>query len=183
MARKKKPLTDRHRKLACNIRKGMTIKDAGLAAGFATKQAAHQAYKIIKLRFHPALEAAGYNIDQEVTEIYAKLKEKRECKETVFFQNAGIVMETREIIPHAEQRAAANDCARFLGIIGNGHDPKDDDSGLRVPHVSVTVVLDQSEDSRSIVVPRPARAAAREQPVLDVESDTHARSPGPKPEL
>lgn len=171
------------KKLLEGVKKGLTIKDAGLAAGYSHKQSAHSAFKLIKLRFHPALEAAGYNLDQELTEIYAKLKEKRECRETVFFQSNGIVMETREIIPHAEQRAAANDCARFLGIIGNGHDAKDDDAGLRVPHVSVTVVVDQSEDSRSIVVPGSARAAAREQPVLDVESDQDARRPGSKPSL
>jgi hypothetical protein len=173
--------SEKMKKLAQGVRKGLSIKDAGKAAGYQTKQAASRAFKTIKLRFHPALEAAGYNLDHEVTKIYRKLREKMECRETIFFQNGGVVMDQRVVIPHAEQRAAANDCARFLGIIGNGHDDKDRDEGIRVPHVSVQVAIVGAGDSNRTLEVRPAHPADHQQPVLDVESHEDDRLPGPDP--
>ena len=117
-----RPLTKRQKKLAEGVARGLTIKDAGARAGYPSKQSAHRAFQVIKLRFHPALEAKGYNVDQVLTEIFEKIREKMEAKETVFFNHQGIVMETREIIPHDTQLNAAREMSRFLGIIGNGHD-------------------------------------------------------------
>lgn len=183
MAKKLKPLRKRQKQLARNIRKGMTIKDAGLAAGFATKQSAHNAYKRIKLRFHPALEAAGYNVDREVTEIYAKIKEKMECREVIWGQSNGIFMDSKTVIPHDIQLRAANDAGRFLGVIGNGHDNGDPDPGVPIPHVSVSVVLNRTGDSNRTLEVRPTDTADHQQPVLDVESHKDPRPPGPDPEL
>lgn len=116
-----RPLTKRQKELAEGVAQGLTIKDAGRQAGYPSKQSAHRAFQVIKLRFHPALEAKGYNVDQVLTEIFEKLREKMEAKETVFFTHQGVVMETREVIPHATQLTAARDMSRFLGINGNGH--------------------------------------------------------------
>lgn len=184
MAKKLKPLRKRQKQLARNIRKGMTIKDAGLAAGFATKQSAHNAYKRIKLRFHPALEAAGYNVDQEVTEIYAKIKEKMECREVIWGQSNGIFMDSKTVIPHDIQLRAANDAGRFIGAIGNGHDNGEPPPvGARPGHISLTLELPAGTDTKALVAISSGSPVRDEQPVLDVEQNQNPRRPGSDPSL
>jgi hypothetical protein len=171
MSRKKlvRP-TKQMKKLMKLVSSGMTIKDAGIAAGYGKPQSSHRAYKLIKLRFHPALEAAGFDVDQELIEIYSKLKEKMECRETIWGQSGGIFMDKKTVIPHDIQLRAANDAGRFLGVIGNGHDPADRAEDVRVPAVSVTVVLNRTGDATRIVEERPASSPDNQQSTLDVSS-------------
>lgn len=183
-SKKAKFPTEKMTKLAREVRKGKTLTAAGKAAGYTTRQAASSAFKTIKLRFHDALLAKGYDVDNELTELYAKLKEKTTCTETVFFQSNGIVMETREVIPHGEQRAAANDCLRLIGAIGNGHDDHEPvPVGLRPGHISIQVVLPAGVDPRVLVGISAGSAVRDEQPILDVSKNENARRPGPKPTL
>ena len=178
-----KPRTEKMKKLAQGVRKGLSLTAAGKQAGYANRQAASRAFKVIKLRFHPALEAAGYDVDKEITKIYRKLRSKMDCKETIWAQSGGVFIDHKEVIPHAEQRAAANDCARFLGIIGNGHDDKNGDEGVRIPNVVVQVAITGTGSTARTLEVRPADPSAYQQPVLDVEPHEDARRPGPEPAL
>jgi len=161
-----KPRTLKMKKLAAGVAKGLSLTEAGKLAGYSNRQAASRAYKTIKLRFHPALEAAGYDVDKELTTAYAKLREKMECTETIFFHFRGVVMDERVVIPHDIQRKAANDCLRLL--IGSGRDDSEPPPpGERPGHIRVTVILPRGEDARTLVA---IGADSAEQPVLDVES-------------
>lgn len=176
--------TKKMKKLAKAVAKGLPMGQAGKIAGYSNVQAASRAFKTIKLRFHPALEAAGYDVDSELTELYARLKEKTNCTETIWAQSNGIFMDKKEVIPHGEQRAAINDCLRVLGVIGNGHDDGEPPPvGLRPGHISIQVVLPPGTDARAYLELQSQRAANPEQPVLALGTHKDKRRPGPKPTL
>lgn len=169
------------KKLAAGVAKGLSLTAAGKLAGYSNRQAASRAYKTIKLRFHPALEAAGYDVDKELTTAYAKLREKMDCTETIFFHFRGVVMDERVVIPHDIQRKAANDCLRFL--IGSGRDDSEPSPlGERPPYISVTVVIPRGEDAKALLALNTGSATDRQQPVLDVESQD-TRPPETEPTL
>jgi hypothetical protein len=107
-----------------------------------------------------------------------------EAKETVFFQNEGRVVETRDVIPHEIQLRAAMELARLLGAVGNGHDDREPDPvGVRPGHIIVHVALPPGIDPRILADIGAAGSPGGEQPVLDVESHQNKRRPGPKPTL
>src|SRR6266550_2005613 len=174
MPRKKRRvrITKRQKKMVKLIEKGASITDAGRAAQYNTRQAASNAYKRIKLRFHPALEAAGYDVDKECTAIYAKLKEKMECKETIWAQCNGIFLDSKEVIPHAEQRAAANDCARFLGVFGNGHEDTDH---IPAGQVTVNVAIADRRGAELLMGIITKMSAPSERAVVDDPRDEDPR--------
>jgi hypothetical protein len=184
MPRKNKKRTvrinKRQKKLAKLIAQGLTTTDAGKRAGYRTRQAASNAHKRIKLRFYPALEAAGYNVDKEVTTIYSKIREKMECKETVFFQNEGRVVEMRDVIPHKIQLRAAVELARLLGAVGSDHDDEPNPVGLRPGHISVKVALPPGVDP-GVLMAIGAGTSGDQPPSLDVEAHKDKRGhPGPE---
>lgn len=180
----RKPRTQKMKKLAAGVAKGLSITAAGKQAGYANRKAASRAFKVIKLRFHPALEAAGYDVDKEVTEIYTKIKEKMECKETIWGQSNGFFLDHKEVVPHDIQLRAANDAARFLGAIGNGHDdgepPAPED---RPGQISITLELPPGTDARAYLELFSPGPPDTQQPVLAVGTHTYSRRPGPKPTL
>lgn len=122
MPKKPHPTTKQQKKLAEGISEGLSITDAGKIAGYADRHSAARAYRTIKIRFHPALEAKGYAVHKVITDIVDKMHEKLEAKETKFFHYQGAVIETREVAAHDTQLRAANDLARFFGITNNGHE-------------------------------------------------------------
>ena len=176
--------TKRQKKLVEGISKGLTISDAGRLAGYADAPSAHRAYKTIRLRWYPCLEAAGYNVNSVLQKIFEKIYEKMECKETVLGWHQGICMQKVEVIPHAEQRAAANDLARFIGAIGNGHDHGEPvPVGMRPGHITIQVALPPGVDPKVLMAISAERPANNEQPVLDVRQDEDEGRPGPEPTL
>jgi hypothetical protein len=178
----RKPRTLKMKKLAAGVAKGLSITEAGRLAGYSKRQAASRAYKTIRLRFHPALEAAGYDVDKELTTAYAKLKEKMECTETIFFHFRGVVIDERVVIPHDIQRKAANVCLRFL--IGSGRDDSEPPPlGERPGHISLTLVLPLGVDPKTLLELQSVRPVGVQQPVMDVESHKDQRRPGSQPTL
>jgi len=60
---------------------------------------------------------------------------------TALFQYGGIVMESREVIPHDIQVRAANDLGRFMRFVVNGLDDGEPPPvGVRPGHISLTLV-------------------------------------------
>lgn len=109
-------LDARRRNLVKGIGQGMTITEAGTFAGYKHRQAAHRAFRSIQLQLPEALERAGYSVDQVLTEVFERLREKLEAKKTMFFQYRGIVLETREVDDHRIQLRAAVEILKMLGL-------------------------------------------------------------------
>jgi hypothetical protein len=134
-------LDARRRRLIKGISQGMNIAEAGTYAGYKHRQAAHRAFRSIQLRLPEALERAGYSVDQVLTEVYGKLREKMEAKETRFFHYRGIVLETREVDDHRIQLRAAVEILKMLGLFskdscGDADDyPSEHSAYLIVPDV------------------------------------------------
>jgi hypothetical protein len=119
----------------------LTITEAGTFAGYKHRQAAHRAFRSIQLQLPEALERAGYSVDQVLTEVFEKLREKLEAKKTKFFQYRGIVLETREVEDHRIQLRAAVEILKMLGLFskdsyGDADDyPREHSAYLIVPDV------------------------------------------------
>jgi hypothetical protein len=131
-------LDARRRRLINGIGQGMTITEAGTFAGYKHRQAAHRAFRSIQLQLPEALERAGYSVDQVLTEVFEKLREKLEAKETKFFQYRGIVLETREVEDHWIQLRAAVEICKMLGLFSkDSYDDTEDNPAGRWPYVGL----------------------------------------------
>lgn len=182
--KRKKRVTKKQKKLVDGLTKGLSLTDAGKVAGFSNIQAASRAFKLIKLRFHPALEAAGYSVDKELSEIYGLLKSKMYAKEQVFFQNQGVVTETRIVDPHDLQRRAANDCARLIGATSREQDEPERNTNYDSPaQVSVTLVITDPRDTAAIMELSRSGPANNKQLTVDAAVDQNARRSGSEPSL
>jgi len=92
--RKNKTLTLKQSRLLAELPKSKSVAEAGAKAGYATRVEAHKALKNLTERAPEILERLGLTIEHVANNC---LRPLLEAKETKFFANQGIVMETRDV--------------------------------------------------------------------------------------
>ena len=90
----KTTLTLKQARLLKEIPTSTSIAEAGEKAGYAYRQDAHRALKSISERAPEVLERLGLTIEYVADKC---LRPLLEAKETKFFANQGIVLDTREV--------------------------------------------------------------------------------------
>jgi len=184
--KKTRPRTKRQKKLVeAILTKGRSFSEAAKEAGYANRHSAHEAFTALKLRFHPALEAAGYDLNQIVTDNFSRMLALRDAKIVKHFAHQGIVMETKEVEDNATRRLAIRDTNEFLGIVGSGRPADEDrDTGYVGPaQVSVTLVIADPGRAKTIVELSPDRPTDHQQPFVDEPMDQDPGRPRSEPSL
>jgi hypothetical protein len=167
-------------KLLQGIAKGMNVSEAGREAGYSHAQSAHLALKGIRMQMQDIVERMDLPIEKVLK---AVLVPGLEAERIEFFTNSGVVMETRKVVDHEQRGKYLDRYCKLLGLYGNGHESGNGDEGVRVPHVSVQVVINRTGGAERTVEVRPSGAADHQQ--LDLDATTHEDEgrPGPDPEL
>src|SRR5258708_2156413 len=91
---KKNKLTLKQAKLVKELPNSTSIAEAGEKAGYAHRQDAHRALKGISERAPEVLERLGLTIEHVADKC---LRPLLDAKETKFFADKGIVIETRDV--------------------------------------------------------------------------------------
>src|SRR5690242_3719549 len=97
-------MTSQRRKLLREVANGATVSEAGRRAKYSTAQAAHFAWKRLRVEAIRALERQGMPVENLVKKLIAKA----EAKEMKFYPHNGVVIDTREVEAHAVQLDAAD---------------------------------------------------------------------------
>lgn len=177
MARKKlkkdhRGTTDRQRKLANGITKGLTIKEAGTRAGYASDASSRQAYKILRLRFHPLLEKSGFNLTHILRDNFKRLLSMREAKKTELVTHQGIVMDKVQMADNAIRLRAINDVNRYIGAANPEPDDPERNTAYAGPaQVSITLVLPDADSAKAVVAITANRPADHQQSGVDAVLD------------
>lgn len=116
--KKKTKLTVKQAKLVKALTKVDSVAAAGREVGYETKQAAHQALNRIREKAPAILDRLGFNRDK----VFGKIGSLMEAKETKFFANAGIVMDTRVVDNPELQLRAAVELGKMHGAYPKGSD-------------------------------------------------------------
>ena len=105
-------LTIKQKKLVEALPVTNSIAEAGAVAGYSDRTAASRALKGISERAPEVLDRAGLGIEHVVNKCLRPLLEARETK---FFANAGIVLDTREVEALDIRIRAIEVWARLMG--------------------------------------------------------------------
>jgi hypothetical protein len=167
-------LTVQQLKLLEGLNAGLTITEAGRQAGYAQRQNSFTAYKNLKIRFHPALERAGYDADKILTRTAEKQFSKLEAKETKFFPHMGMVGEVREVEAHSIQLEAARDIQSWLIEREPDGTPPERSSSITI-HIELTPAEIEESIRAGVKVLPAGTAGDMGQPVLDAPLDEHQR--------
>lgn len=92
--KKMQKLTLKQTKLLQELPKSASVAEAGEKAGYFDRQTAHRALKGIGERSPEVLDRLGLTIEHVADKC---LRPLLEAKETVFFANKGIVLDSREV--------------------------------------------------------------------------------------
>jgi len=109
---KSEKLTLKQKKLVEALPTVNSISEAGAAAGYSDRTAASRALKTIGERAPEVLERLGLNIEHVVNNC---LRPLLEAKETKFFANQGVVLDTREVEALDIRLRAVDLWARLMG--------------------------------------------------------------------
>src|ERR1700730_1765756 len=93
-SKKKEKLTLKQSRLVQELPTSNSVAEAGERAGYACRQSAHEAFKSISERAPEVLERIGLTLEYVLDKC---LRPLLEAKETKFFANQGVVMETRDV--------------------------------------------------------------------------------------
>ena len=107
----KMPLTLKQARLVKALPSSDSVAEAGEKAGYHNRQSAHRALGTIREKMPDVLERHGLTPDYAAD----KCRHLMEAKETKFFANAGIVMETREVDANEIQLRALDAWAKMFG--------------------------------------------------------------------
>jgi hypothetical protein len=110
-----------------------SVAEAGEKAGYSQRQNAHRALHGIAERAPEVLERLGMTIEYVGEKV---LKPLLEAKETKFFANAGIVLETREVEANDIRLRATDLWARLMGAYATPKLQLSGDLSLDLNHVS-----------------------------------------------
>jgi hypothetical protein len=111
-ANKKESLTLKQSKLLQALPTSDSVAEAGEKAGYAHRQDAHRALKTIAERTPEVLERLGLTIEYVADKC---LRPLLEAKETKFWADKGIVMETREVVAQDIRLRAIEVWAKLAG--------------------------------------------------------------------
>ncbi len=137
---KKKKLTLKQSKLLQELPKSNSVAEAGEKAGYSDRTAAHRALKNVSERTPEVLERLGLTVEHVVDNC---LRPLLGAKETKFFANQGIVMETREVEAQDIRLRAIELWAKLMGAYTAQKVQLSGDLTLDLNHVSDDE-LDQS---------------------------------------
>jgi hypothetical protein len=116
--KRRSKLSLKEEKLVNALTKVDSVAEAGRLAGYNTKQAAHQALARVRERAPEALQRLGITRDR----VFQKLGALMDAKETKFFADKGVVMETREVEAQDIQMRATVELAKMHGAYPRGTD-------------------------------------------------------------
>lgn len=135
MARKKpkNSLTVKQSKLLKELPTSASVSEAGEKAGYYDRQTAHRALKGIAERAPEVLERLGLTIEYVADKC---LRPLLEAKETKFWADKGIVMETREVDALDVRLRAIEVWARLMGAFTAQKVQVSGDLNLDLNHVS-----------------------------------------------
>lgn len=108
--------TVRQAVLANAIAEGMPISEAGILAGYKSRQNADDAYRSIRNKMIADLGEIGVG----TRALALKIKEKLDAKETKLFQKDGIITDAIDLEAHSVQLHAVELCADILGLRDTG---------------------------------------------------------------
>ena len=94
--KKQKRVDAKHLKVARGVARGMTLREAGVAVGYPERSAPQSAWKAmqtIKRKAPEIFDKLGLTVESLAQDV----DRLRRAKETKFFHDKGIVLETREV--------------------------------------------------------------------------------------
>ena len=119
--KRRSKLSRKEERLVDALTKVDSVAEAGRLAGYNTKQAAHQALARVRERTPETLQRLGITRDR----VFLKLGNLLDAKETKFWADKGVVMETRQVEAQDIQMRAAVELAKMHGAYPKGTDEKE----------------------------------------------------------
>ena len=116
-------------RLLKELTKGGRIQDAGRRAGYASPQSTSQALANVREKAPEILNRINLGLDVSLKRY---LKPLLEAKETVFFQNQGIVTDQREVACLDIRMRATENLLKIHGAYPRGTNGNTDGSGVEV---------------------------------------------------
>jgi len=126
-------LTLKQKKLIEALPTSDSVAEAGEKAGYYDRKTAHRALKSVSERAPEVLERLGLTIEHVADKCLRPLLEARETK---FFANAGIVLDTREVEALDIRIRAIEVWARLMGAYASQKVQLSGDLSLDLNHVS-----------------------------------------------
>jgi hypothetical protein len=108
----KPKLTPKQKKLVEALPTSDSVAQAGKRAGYSDRKAAHRALKNVSERAPEVLERLGLTVEHVVDKC---LRPLMEAKETKFFANQGVVLDSREVEALDIRLRAVDLWARLMG--------------------------------------------------------------------
>jgi hypothetical protein len=160
-------MNEKRRKLLKAIGQGKTFTEASEDAGYSHRQSGAKAFALMKMQVPDIISQQG----MPIAKLLRKLVQKTEAKETQFFANKGIVLDSRRVVSHDIQLRAIDMLAKLYGIY-----PKQEENGGRGPESTrITLNLAFVDPGRAATVFEAARESASgsdlRQPVLVEKCD------------
>lgn len=128
MGRGKRRISEREARLLKELAKPGRIQDAGRRAGYPSPQRTSQALAGIREKAPEILDRIGLGIE---VALKRHLKPLLEAKETVFFQNQGIVTDQRDVEALDIRLRATEDLLKIHGAFPRGQNGNDG-AGIQV---------------------------------------------------
>jgi hypothetical protein len=148
---------------------------SALSAGYSPvnpDQSANCVMKQLRRKVPELLEHVGLHLERVFREtLVPGLKAKR----TEFFDQNGVVIETREVVDHEQRGKYFDRYCKLLGLYGNGHDENSDSPG-RSP-VAVNLVIADPRVAEAIAHRLAGGEGGYEQSTLDVSLDEYEGRP------
>jgi phage terminase small subunit len=163
---KKPPMNAKRRKFLLALSKGLTIAEATRKAGYSGR-AGYNTLKSLRQTAPEILEQIGCPVER----LLKKFVDKLEAKETKFFDNRGVVIETREVEAHEIQLRAGVELAKLHNLYPQPEYGNIAQSSGPTVHMVVT----DARIAEGIMERLAERSAVNRQPSLvDAERDEDA---------
>jgi hypothetical protein len=172
--KKTKRVDAKHLKVARGVARGMTLREAGVAAGYPSKSAAQSAWKAmetIKRKAPAVFDEEGLTLKSLAQDV----NRLRRAKETKFFSDKGCVIETREVEALHIQLEAVD-----MGLRVQGAYSKDEQqpSPQRHPQFVINLGFLDPDRAQEVLAGVTQRGADRGCLVLAADSDANAGRQG-----
>lgn len=151
--KKKQGLTFKQSKLLKALPTSSSVAEAGERAGYFDRQTAHRALKGISERAPEVLERLGLTIEHIADKC---LRPLLEAKETKFFSDKGVVIETRDVDALGIRLRAIEVWAQLMGAYTPHKVQLSGDLTLDLSHVS-----DDELDATIVALSKPSESPAK----------------------
>jgi hypothetical protein len=172
MAKRKNVLRGKEAKLVKALAKTSNVSEAGRIAGYTKAQAAHRALHNIQLKMPELMDRIGLTDEYLLKKC---LKPGLTAKETKFFADKGIVMESRDVIAWGARRDFLDMAFKLKGlyVTREGDGTNGESERNRPGGNSLSLVFTDEGAAREFVEAISTRRSAGGFAGLDAQVDAH----------